>query len=118
MKQDYQVPEQWIVTTLGNVLTRSDMRIDPLASPSAKPFYIGLENIESHTGQLLSVPAISDNEIKSTKNIFHSGDILYGKLLPYLNKVYLAKEEGICSTDFWVFRAISAVDPEYVIYYL
>ena len=42
--------------------------------------------------------------IKSNKNVFHRGDILYGKLRPNLNKVHLANIDGICSTDILVLR--------------
>ena len=38
------------------------------------------------------------------KNKFNTGEILYGKLRPYLNKVYLAKENGVCSTDILVLK--------------
>ena len=44
------------------------------------------------------------SKIKSNKNVFRSGDILYGKLRPNLNKVHLANIDGICSTDILVFR--------------
>ncbi len=40
--------------------------------------------------------------IKSLKNEFGSGDILYGKLRPNLNKVWLSDRNGICSTDIYV----------------
>ena len=43
-------------------------------------------------------------KIKSNKFIFQKGDVLYGKLRPYLNKVWLAGFNGICSTDIWVLR--------------
>jgi type I restriction enzyme M protein len=66
--------------------------------------YIGLENIESNTGRLVGNVATDYADIKSTKTCFNKGDILYGKLRPNLNKVYLAKEDGICSTDILVFR--------------
>jgi len=66
--------------------------------------YIGLENIESETGHLVGEIKTDYSTIKSTKKIFKKGDILYGKLRPNLNKVYLAKNNGICSTDILVFR--------------
>lgn len=66
--------------------------------------YIGLENIEGHTGQLVGRTKTPYKEIKSTKTAFEIGDILYGKLRPNLNKVHLAKQGGICSTDILVFR--------------
>ncbi len=66
--------------------------------------YIGLENIESETGVALGNSQSDFSTIKSNKNIFEKGDILYGKLRPNLNKVYLADMNGICSTDILVLR--------------
>ena len=66
--------------------------------------YVGLENIESNTGKIIgNIRAISSS-IKSTKKKFVSGDILYGRLRPVLNKVYAADHSGICSTDIIVLR--------------
>lgn len=68
--------------------------------------YIGLENITSGLGTLTGETLVNDpKEIKSLKNRFVRGDILYGKLRPNLNKVWLADCEGICSTDIFVIRA-------------
>ena len=68
--------------------------------------YIGLENITSNFGTLTGETVIPDpKEIKSLKNCFGPGDILYGKLRPNLNKVWLADRDGICSTDIFVLRA-------------
>ena len=66
--------------------------------------YIGLENIESGTGALIGNVEGLFQEIKSTKTLFTKGDILFGKLRPNLNKVYLAKFSGVCSTDIYVLR--------------
>lgn len=110
-------PNLWVTSTLRDVLTRSDERIDPLVNINTE-VYIGLEHIESDTGRLLNIPAPPSEELKSIKSVFHPGDILYGKLRPYLNKVYLTEERGICSTDLWVFRVTSVIDPAYASYYL
>ena len=40
--------------------------------------------------------------MKSTKNVLHKGNLLYGKLLPYLNKHGIADFDGIYSTDILV----------------
>lgn len=59
-----------------------------------------MDHIESHTTrQLGSVPSAS---MKSVANVFEAGDVLYGRLRPYLNKVYLAEFSGYCSTEFIV----------------
>ena len=67
--------------------------------------YLGLESISQNSGQLLG-NIVKDNpgEIKSLKNVFQPGDILYGKLRPNLNKVWLSERDGICSTDIFVLR--------------
>ena len=49
---------------------------------------------------------ITRAEIKSLKNVFCPGDILYGKLRPNLNKVWLSDRKGICSTDIFVVRPL------------
>jgi restriction endonuclease S subunit len=77
--------------------------IDP-QSKSGRAFYIGLENIESGSGQLVGQTDTPYQDIKSTKISFQAGNVLYGKLRPNLNKVYLAQQEGICSTDILAFR--------------
>ena len=61
--------------------------------------YIGLENIESNTGQLVNFSETSGDDIRSNKFQFTKEHILYGKLRPYLNKVYLPNFTGVCSTD-------------------
>ena len=66
--------------------------------------YVGLENIESQTGVLLGDIQSDFSMIKSNKNVFCRGDILYGKLRPNLNKAHLANIDGICSTDILVLR--------------
>lgn len=82
-------------------------RISDIVNPKEKngpAYYIGLENIESQTGVLLGDIESDFSMIKSNKNVFRTGDILYGKLRPNLNKVHLANIDGICSTDILVFR--------------
>ena len=67
--------------------------------------YVGLENISQNTGKLLG-QTINDDpaSIKSLKNVFEPDQILYGKLRPNLNKVWLADCKGICSTDIYVIK--------------
>jgi gamma-glutamylcyclotransferase (GGCT)/AIG2-like uncharacterized protein YtfP len=61
--------------------------------------YIGLENIEANTGRYL--PS-SDKESVSSAFSFRKGQVLFPKLRPYLNKVFLAPFDGLCSTEFHV----------------
>ncbi|MBE9080212.1 restriction endonuclease subunit S [Romeria aff. gracilis LEGE 07310] len=54
--------------------------------------------------------------VRSTKAVFKEDDLLYGKLRPYLNKVYLAELDGICSTDILVFPKAENLSYRYLSY--
>ena len=62
---------------------------------------IGLENIESKTGRFIE----TSTEFEGNGTAFQEGDIVYGKLRPYLQKVWLATFDGNAVGDFFVFRA-------------
>lgn len=76
---------------------------------------IGLEDIEAHMGQFLQQPEMLGRNILSTKNVFKKGDVLYGKLRPYLNKVAIAEVGGICSTDILVLSTSAPLILKYIL---
>lgn len=98
--QEGVLPEGWENKTIDDVIEISKEKFKPDNLESK--FYVGLEHIEKNLGKLNSECGFED--IRTLKNKFNKGDILYGKLRPNLNKVYLAKEDGVCSTDILVFR--------------
>jgi type I restriction enzyme S subunit len=75
-----------------------------------------MEHVASHTQTLLGT--ISSKEMKSTAFHFQRGDILYGRLRPYLNKVLCAEFEGLCSSEFIVLPWNGAFVPQYLARYL
>lgn len=74
--------------------------------------YIGLASVASGTGQLTEAIETARGQCFS----FEPGDVLYGRLRPYLNKVWLATFAGVCSTEFHVMRPFDAkqLRPEYL----
>ena len=64
--------------------------------------YIGLENIESWTGKF--VPNAEADETEGVSNTFSDGDVLFGKLRPYLAKALLPDFDGLCSSELLVLR--------------
>lgn len=66
--------------------------------------YVGLENIQSNTGRIINFSRTEGKNIKSTKVRFKRGAVLYGKLRPYLNKVYVADFDGIATTEIMPFQ--------------
>lgn len=111
-EQPYQIPENWCWTRLFGVIVSSDEKTDDFSNLELK--YVGLENLEKDGG---IIGYGSPEGIKSLKNVFHSGQILYGKLRPYLNKHDIATFDGICSTDILVFSTREPVLPQIVNYY-
>ncbi len=74
--------------------------------------YLGLAGVESQTGELSGV----NEEAAGQAFAYQAEDVLYGRLRPYLNKVLLAEDEGICSTEFHVMRVKdkTVILPEYL----
>lgn len=89
-------------------------RVQNAALPSAdgQRLYLGLEHLAS--GHPTLVGRGKESDVRSGKTEFHRGDVLFGKLRPYLRKSVLVSEEGICSTDILVFRATEICAPEFL----
>ncbi|MEM8099610.1 restriction endonuclease subunit S [Morganella morganii] len=112
----YKLPDGWEWSNLTDICTPSRKTVEP--NPEEQYNYIGLENIESHTGKVISDSPTKGSEISSTKVSFKKGMVLYGKLRPYLNKVVVAKIDGIATTEIIPFECSDAISPDFLAYYL
>ncbi|EKO3573585.1 restriction endonuclease subunit S [Vibrio metschnikovii] len=112
----YKLPDGWEWSNLTDVCTPSRKTVEP--NPEEQYNYIGLENIESHTGKVISNSPTKGSEISSTKVSFKKGMVLYGKLRPYLNKVVVAKIDGIATTEIIPFECSDVISPDFLAYYL
>lgn len=92
------IPENWDVRKLKYI---SEFKQDKYDDTHGNIDYLGLENIESWSGKFIKTESDYD---KSQSIIFESDDILWGKLRPYLAKVYHCKNVGCCSSEFCVIR--------------
>ena len=108
-EQPYKVPENWCWVRLNLLIQSSKEKLDEFSDVNLK--YVGLEHMQKDTGIVAYGSAL---EVKSLKNVFHSRQILYGKLRPYLNKHDIATFNGVCSTDILVFDTTSLSIPEYI----
>ena len=81
-----------------------------------KTYYVGLEHINGN-GKIEGI-TVGNGELASNKFQFKKGNILYGKLRPYLRKISLAKSDGICSTDIIPIDVHDTADANYVCYFL
>ncbi|MFN5502661.1 MAG: restriction endonuclease subunit S, partial [Pseudanabaena sp.] len=68
--------------------------------------YVGLENVESWKGKLVQSDNLSSEEDAATANRFYSENVLFGKLRPYLAKVFVAQQDGCCTSELLVLRPV------------
>lgn len=102
-----EVPEHWGKCRFKNfIFLKSD--------PSFSNAKVGLENIESNSGKFID----TDTEYEGNGIAFGLNDILYGKLRPYLRKVWLAEFEGNAVGDFFVFSNLPNSSIKYIKYLL
>ena len=79
---------------------------------------LDLEDIEKETSKLIVRNRINNKMFSSSKKKFVKNDVLYGKLRPYLDKVLVADEDGICTTEIVPIRIYKDILPEYLRYIL
>ena len=93
---------EWETRKFGDVISRGKETFDPQKSRDT-PHLIELENIESKTGRILGVAELENQQ--SLKSRFQAGDVLFGKLRPYLQKFARPDFQGVCTSEIWVLRS-------------
>lgn len=90
-EKEIEIPEEWRCLSLSSVckIKKNDIVKTTL--------YVGLEHIGQGNNQLVGQGHIEN--VSSNVNTFSKNYVLYGKLRPSLNKIWLATEDGYCSTD-------------------
>jgi len=90
---------EWMTDELSNLIEISSNKFNPNTSNESKKC-IELEHLSQETGELLGY---TDSTAQaSTKNAFTKGQVLFGKLRPYLKKFWLSQFDGVCSSEIWV----------------
>ena len=78
---------------------------------------LDLEDIEKG-GRLLKTRTVGERKAIGDKTIFRSGDILYSKLRPYLLKILIALEDGICTPEIIPFTCYGDINKYYIVDFL
>lgn len=97
------------------------LRNGRLSARSDHADYLGLENIESWTGRIIEGESKSNDttdDEAGLANVFKEGDVLFGKLRPYLAKACHAPRDGVCSTELLVMRPAESLHPRFLLYSL
>ena len=76
--------------------------------------YVGMEHVLPKVGKFNPMVEGTQEEAESTVNVFFKGDVLFGKLRPYLAKCVVADTDGVCSSEFLVLSPSDEVVPAYL----
>ena len=113
-EKPFAIPENWVWVRLGEVTDYGIGKQMPPEKIAVGSLIIEMEDIEKKTYRLLNKNR--ERTPKSSKNSFSAGDVLYGKLRPYLQKVVIADEQGFCSTEIIPFNGFGKINPHYLLY--
>lgn len=100
--------ERFELVRLGDIVKESKTARDPSEYPGEGFFYFGLEHVEQITGEPINVTIATSEQVKSRSKEFERGDVLYGRLRPYLRKAIYVEapyDRGLCSPEFIILRA-------------
>ena len=114
----FDIPDSWEWVRLGNISSYAETK-QKVNATSADPSIWGLdlEDIEKG-GRLLEHKTVGERKAVGDKTVFVKGDILYSKLRPYLLKILVAPDYGICTPEIVPFRVYGGINPNYIVNYL
>jgi type I restriction enzyme, S subunit len=105
------IPGDWRLESFGKIASLRSMKFNPDDRNNSHKC-IELEHIQQNTGFISGY--IDSSKQSSTKNKFFPGDVLFGKLRPYLRKYAHVNFEGVCSSEIWVLKNTELCIPEYL----
>ena len=114
----YNLPDNWEWVRLGEVINYNCAKKVSSSEIPEDAWLLGLEDIEKDTSRIIQRVTFKDKRSKSTKAKFEEGDVLYGKLRPYLNKVIVADKDGFCTTEIIPLKCYYGLFPKYLMYTL
>lgn len=112
----FEIPESWKWVRLGEITTYSQKKekITP-KDISPEVWLLDLEDIEKDTGRVINFCKAKDRVVRGDKVKFYKGQILYSKLRPYLKKLLVVDEDGICSSEIVPFDTYGDIYNKYIL---
>lgn len=105
----------WPEVPLGELIRLRKDIVHPRDNPHGVENFVGLQHIESGTGKRIGSEVVEKADLTGRKPVFRKGDIVYGYLRAYLNKVWVSEFDGLCSVDQYVYKVdTSKVRPHYI----
>ena len=114
----FEIPQGWEWCRLGEISTYAQTKRKINASNADSQLWgLDLEDIEKG-GRLLNIKTVGERKAIGDKTIFNRGDILYSKLRPYLLKILVAPEGGICTPEIIPFTCYGNICKDYIVSFL
>lgn len=114
----FEIPKGWEWCRLGEISTYAQTKRKINASNADTQLWgLDLEDIEKG-GRLLNIKTVGERKAIGDKTVFNRGDILYSKLRPYLLKILVAPEGGICTPEIIPFTCYGNICKDYIVSFL
>jgi len=115
----FEIPETWKWVRLGEISTYNQTKKKINVAAIETPMWsLDLEDIEKESGKIIRRVMTIDRKISGEKIIFKKDQILYSKLRPYLKKILIAPDNGVCSSELVPFDMIGNCDSRFIVYLL
>lgn len=106
---------QWPLVHLVDFFEIASGQVKPTELPYKSMPLIAPNHIEAGTGRILNVETAEQQNAISGKYFFNAGDVVYSKIRPNLQKVFLASSAGLCSADMYPLRCRENLLPEFLL---
>ena len=111
----FRLPDSWAWVKLGTIARYGNpAKVNSNTALHESTWVLDLEDIEKSTGRLLRRMDSLARPFQSSKTHFDAGDVLFGKLRPYLCKVLVAAEPGVCTTEIVPISPAEGISPRFL----
>ena len=118
-EKPFDIPESWKWVRLGEISSYAEQKEKVSAKNITDDLWsLDLEDIEKESGKIIKMCRAGERKISGDKVLFRKGQVLYSKLRPYLKKILVAPDSGICSSEIVPFNLYGNINAQYAVYYL